>query len=270
MSRRYPPQRACLVWLGAVVLAFILASGAIATGWFMAVSHAGVINTGVPDLPAELMEKPRQRKGGKLPPRYTLVDFYANWCGTCQRLAPEVEKLSEQVKSKVHTIHINIDLPQNEKYATLFNVHGTPTYMLFNPEGKALYKMERILQVPALRARTLSLVGMAPVYKLPDNLSVANNQQYTLVSFRPKSCQNCATLDAAISPLDDNPKAKLSVVHLDPDKPTHAAYQKQVKVTDREGLILLDERYHPLARFSDDTHPEQLHQTLVFFLNGTW
>jgi thiol-disulfide isomerase/thioredoxin len=256
--------------IGFALLLFMVAGVGSLTGWLTPRSQAGIIASGIPDLPGELLEKPKKRRGNLLAPRYTLVDFYANWCSTCKKLAPEVDKLSEQLAHKVHTLHINIDLPQNEKYATLFNVHGTPTYMLFTPEGKAVYKMEKVLLVSALRARTMALLGLSPAYKLPDDVPATPSGQYTLVAFRPKACVSCAKIDPLITPLDENPKAKLAVVHLDPDIPAYAAYQKQVKLDDREGYILLDTNFHPLMRFLSTGDPRDMRQTLVFFLNGTW
>lgn len=57
-----------------------------------------------------------------------LVDFYADWCGPCKMLAPELEMLSEELKdnktikiTKLNT-EVNIDLAQKYQITSIPNV----------------------------------------------------------------------------------------------------------------------------------------------------
>lgn len=61
----------------------------------------------------------------KLP---VIVDFYADWCGPCKKLAPILEtKAKETGKFKV--VKINTD--DNEDLSERFNVPGLPYVILF-------------------------------------------------------------------------------------------------------------------------------------------
>jgi thioredoxin 1 len=58
-----------------------------------------------------------------------LVDFYADWCGPCQMLAPQLEDLAKEVEGKVDIIKVNVD--QFNAIAARYNVYSIPTLILF-------------------------------------------------------------------------------------------------------------------------------------------
>lgn len=58
-----------------------------------------------------------------------LVDFYANWCGPCKMIAPELERVESTIKA------IKVDVDQFEDLAREYGVMSIPTLILFN-EGK--------------------------------------------------------------------------------------------------------------------------------------
>ena len=58
-----------------------------------------------------------------------LVDFYANWCGPCKMIGPELERAEGNIKV------IKIDVDEFEDIAKEYGVMSIPTLILFN-EGK--------------------------------------------------------------------------------------------------------------------------------------
>lgn len=58
---------------------------------------------------------------------YVLVDFFATWCGPCQQLGPELDKLSEEVDYKV----VKIDIDEARELAIQNGVRSVPTLVLF-------------------------------------------------------------------------------------------------------------------------------------------
>lgn len=56
-----------------------------------------------------------------------LVDFYADWCGPCKMLAPELEALEKETGLKI--VKINVDELSN--IARKFRIMSIPTLMLF-------------------------------------------------------------------------------------------------------------------------------------------
>lgn len=61
----------------------------------------------------------------------TLVDFYANWCGPCKMIAPELEKVESEVKV------VKVDVDEFEKLAKEYGVMSIPTLILFE-NGKEI------------------------------------------------------------------------------------------------------------------------------------
>jgi thioredoxin 1 len=62
-----------------------------------------------------------------------LVDFWADWCGPCKMVAPELEKLATEIAGKVAIGKINVD--ENRGTAGEFQVMSIPTMILFK-DGK--------------------------------------------------------------------------------------------------------------------------------------
>lgn len=58
-----------------------------------------------------------------------LVDFYADWCGPCQMMAPVVHQLAEEYEGKVKMVKVNVD--QAQELAISFGVSSIPTLAYF-------------------------------------------------------------------------------------------------------------------------------------------
>jgi len=58
-----------------------------------------------------------------------LVDFWAEWCGPCRRLAPTVDELATDYDGRVVVGKLNVD--DNPGIAGRFSIRGIPTLLLF-------------------------------------------------------------------------------------------------------------------------------------------
>jgi thioredoxin len=58
-----------------------------------------------------------------------LVDFYAEWCGPCKKMAPYLDKMTTELKDNV--IIIRIDVDKNEALANELKIEALPTLMLY-------------------------------------------------------------------------------------------------------------------------------------------
>lgn len=76
-----------------------------------------------------------------------VLDFYADWCGPCKRLAPELEKLAQE-HSSMRFLKVNVD--QNEELTRQFKIEGMPTIVLIR-SGKELQRVVGA-NLPAIKA----------------------------------------------------------------------------------------------------------------------
>ena len=68
----------------------------------------------------------------------TLVDFYADWCGPCQMLAPVLEEVAQKIGSKAQFKKLDID--KNHTIAGNYQVTSVPTMILYK-EGKEVNRL---------------------------------------------------------------------------------------------------------------------------------
>ncbi|NEP86953.1 MAG: thioredoxin fold domain-containing protein [Okeania sp. SIO2C2] len=65
----------------------------------------------------------------------SLVEFYANWCTTCQAMASELEEIKQQYGENANFVMLNVDnskwLPELAKY----RVDGIPHFVFLDGDG---------------------------------------------------------------------------------------------------------------------------------------
>ena len=64
--------------------------------------------------------------------RPTLIEFYADWCTTCQSLSPTITALHDQWGDRINFVMLNIDDPQWASLVNQFQVNGVPNLTLLD------------------------------------------------------------------------------------------------------------------------------------------
>ncbi|MHC4959432.1 MAG: thioredoxin [Planctomycetota bacterium] len=85
-----------------------------------------------------------------------LVDFYADWCGPCQALAPVLDALSEEFAGRAKVAKVNTD--ENPELASQYGVRALPT-MLFFEGGDVADRVIGLAQRGELSARLANLIA---------------------------------------------------------------------------------------------------------------
>ena len=58
-----------------------------------------------------------------------LVDFFADWCGPCKMMSPVLDKLSEELSSKIKIVKCNVD--DSGAVAAKYDVMSIPNFIIF-------------------------------------------------------------------------------------------------------------------------------------------
>jgi thioredoxin len=64
-----------------------------------------------------------------------ILDFYADWCGPCQRMSPILEEIAQSYAGKINVYKINID--NEPELAEYYRITSIPTLIFIPMEGYA-------------------------------------------------------------------------------------------------------------------------------------
>lgn len=62
----------------------------------------------------------------------TFLEFYANWCTTCQSLAPMISQLHQDYGESINFVMVNIDQPEYTNIIQQYQVTGVPQITLLD------------------------------------------------------------------------------------------------------------------------------------------
>jgi thioredoxin len=68
-----------------------------------------------------------------------LLDVYATWCGPCKMMAPEMEKVAEELGSKCRVAKLDSD--HHPEWAGRYKIQGLPTTLLIH-KGQVQGRLE--------------------------------------------------------------------------------------------------------------------------------
>lgn len=68
-----------------------------------------------------------------------IVDFYADWCGPCRKVAPIMEKLAQEYDGKLTIYKVNVD--QEKELASAFQIRSIPTVLFIPKDGQPMLQV---------------------------------------------------------------------------------------------------------------------------------
>lgn len=172
--------------------------------------------------------------------RYVLVEFYAPWCGHCQRLVPEYAAAATELKGEV--VLAKVDATEENDLAQKFEVQGFPTLLFFIDGVHKQYPGQRTKEAivswikrktgPAVSnltttedAETLLDSGTTAAVGLFDSLEGTENEEFEAASRQEDDVFFYQTTSECVAALlDINTKAKrpaLVLLKKEPEKISH-------------------------------------------------
>jgi thioredoxin 1 len=103
-----------------------------------------------------------------------MIDFYADWCGPCKRIAPILDDLSAKYAGKVTIYRVNVD--EQRELAGFFRISNIPTVLYCPVNGQPQItmgalpkeKFEQIINEFLLAGTSLKNENQAPGQKSSD------------------------------------------------------------------------------------------------------
>ncbi|TWH48364.1 thioredoxin [Sporomusa sp. KB1] len=84
-----------------------------------------------------------------------LVDFWAPWCGYCNKLAPIMDELAQEMSDQIKVVKVNVD--ENRSLTQKYGVMSLPTMIVFK-DGEQLEKLTGYLPKANITSKLKKLV----------------------------------------------------------------------------------------------------------------
>ena len=68
----------------------------------------------------------------------TFIEFYADWCTTCQSMSPTVAKLHQQYGDQINFVMLDIDDPQWATQVKQYKATGVPQFTLIDSSEQSV------------------------------------------------------------------------------------------------------------------------------------
>ncbi len=95
--------------------------------------------------------------------RPSLIEFYANWCTSCQAMADDMAALKQNYGDRVNFVMLNVD---NDKWlpeVLRYRIDGIPHFVFLDAEGEAIAAAIGEQPRSVLQERLVALVDHAPL-----------------------------------------------------------------------------------------------------------
>ena len=76
-----------------------------------------------------------------------LLDFYADWCGSCQAMKPILIDLKERMGDKA--MIVKIDTEKNQDISSYLQIRSIPTLMIYK-KGEQIWRHSGVVDVDQL------------------------------------------------------------------------------------------------------------------------
>ena len=68
----------------------------------------------------------------------SLIEFYANWCTSCQAMAPDMAQLKKEYGDRINFVMLNVDNSKWLPEVLRYRVDGIPHFVFMSRQGEAI------------------------------------------------------------------------------------------------------------------------------------
>lgn len=145
---RKPSQAKSTGWLTTVKVAALVGIGSLAAVWGRGESAKSADQV-KPTCTAPLTLTDDTFQAAVLAnDQLTVVDFWAAWCGPCQKMGPIIERLAKRYAGRVTVAKLNLEA--HEVTANTYQINSIPTLVFFK-DGKEIDRITGLQSEKALQ-----------------------------------------------------------------------------------------------------------------------
>ncbi|HEX9296023.1 MAG TPA: thioredoxin [Polyangiaceae bacterium] len=146
-----------------------------------------------------------------------LVDFYADWCGPCKTMEPDVVALAHELKGKAKVVKVNID--RSKLLAQKLRIQSIPTTMVFHGGRIAAAEVGALRKAQMRQMIEPFLPRAEGALRAPEVAELLAQRQIALVDTREPAVYARMHLPGAVNiPLAEIP-TRLAELHMLPAEP---------------------------------------------------
>jgi thioredoxin-like negative regulator of GroEL len=91
----------------------------------------------------------------------SLVEFYANWCTSCQAMAKDLATLKQEYQDAVNFVMVNVDNSQWLPEILRYRVDGIPHFVFLDSQGEAIAQTIGEQPLSVMKANLEALIANA-------------------------------------------------------------------------------------------------------------
>jgi thiol-disulfide isomerase/thioredoxin len=95
--------------------------------------------------------------------RPTMIEFYADWCQTCQQMAKDLQNLKSEYGDQVNFVLLNVDNPRWIPELLQYEVDGVPRFIFLDRENHVVGDAVGLQPRTVLDANLVALVQHQPL-----------------------------------------------------------------------------------------------------------
>ena len=107
----------------------------------------------------------------------TLMEFYANWCTSCQAMAGDLAQLKDEYKEQVNFVMLNVDNSKWLPEVLSYEVDGIPQFVFFDQSGNAIAQSLGEQPLSIFKENLQALIAQQP---LPYATAKGNTSEFNL------------------------------------------------------------------------------------------
>jgi thiol:disulfide interchange protein len=95
--------------------------------------------------------------------RPTMIEFYADWCQTCQQMAKDLQSLEAGYRQKMNFVFLNVDNPRWIPELLQYEVDGVPRFIFLDRENHLVGDAVGLQPRTVMDANVMALVQHQPL-----------------------------------------------------------------------------------------------------------